>query len=85
MAAIERDPAAKAALVRARALIGLRALVRHRPGTPEPCVILRAEQGLSGRRYEIEYGRGSTWAIALQRAAEGYQAMVNEARRKKAG
>lgn len=72
------------ALKEARKIMGPRALVRRRPGTAEPCVILRAEQGLTGRRYEIEYGRGRTWAIALQRAAQRYQALVNEARRKRA-
>lgn len=84
LAEVMRNAEARAALKLARRQLGPRALVRHEPGADEPCVVFRAEQVISGRRYEREYGRGRTWPIALQRAAEGYRAMCAEARARRA-
>lgn len=68
------------ALAQARRILGRRAFVRAGAGD-ERCVVGRAEMAMGGMRNERAYGQGPTWAIALQRAAKGYQEMVNEARR----
>lgn len=85
LAPIAEDRAAREALRKARSILGQRALVRREPAAAEPCVVLRAEQLDSGRRYEREYGRGQTWAIALQRAGTEYQAMRAAAARRSGG
>jgi hypothetical protein len=66
------------ALAEARRILGPRARVSDEFGV---CVVTRHDMNEAGFSYQKEYGRGTTWAIALNAAARTYAEMRKHPKR----